>query len=284
MVRLDHPSHASRPAILALAFSLVGVIGVADYVTGPEISLGLLYLGPISFVSWFVSASPAVVLSVLSGIVWLICDAMTRDYSHPLMPYWNAFVRFGFFFLFAITLSGLRRALAAQFEREVEIARNIQMRLLPSERPTLEGIDIGVRLIPLQRLSGDYYDFFHWRESLGIVVADASGKGLPASLLMANLHALFHSAHLLLQDPKDIPAMVRALNEHLVTHTDYDQFVTFFYVCFSPDEQLFRYVGAGHRPCHSERSEESRFRGVPALRVRFFTALCFVQNDRKGVG
>lgn len=141
-------------------------------------------------------------------------------------------------------------------EREIEIARTVQGRLFPSAPPVWPGLDIAVRLIPAQRLSGDYYDFFRSEGSLGIVVADVVGKGFPASLLMANLHALLHLAHRLVKGPDEIPTMLEIVNRHLVAHTEPHQFVTMFYAAFLSGQDRFIYAGAGHPPallyCHDQ--------------------------------
>ena len=135
-----------------------------------------------------------------------------------------------------------------RLEREVDIARVVQQRLYPRTIPEWSGLDVAARLLPARRLAGDYYDFFMLPESLAIVIVDVVGKGLPASLLMANMHALLHFSHRILRNPEDISVMLRTVNEHLVAHTEPQQFATLFYVAFLQSSHRFLYACAGHPP------------------------------------
>lgn len=135
-----------------------------------------------------------------------------------------------------------------RLDREVEVARTVQRRLFPAAVPTRSDLDIAVHLTPARRLSGDYYDFLVGSDALGVVVADVAGKGLPASLLVAHLHALLHFAHEALNRPDDIVPMFRRIHRHLVTHTDPNQYVTLFYVLCPDGADRVVYLGAGHPP------------------------------------
>lgn len=135
-----------------------------------------------------------------------------------------------------------------RLDREVEVARTVQRRLFPAAVPTRPGLDIAVHLTPARRLSGDYYDFLVGSDALGVVVADVAGKGLPASLLVAYLHALLHSAHEALRRSDDIVPMFRRIHRLLVAHTDPNQYVTLFYVLLPDGADRIAYLGAGHPP------------------------------------
>ena len=82
---------------LVSSLCLVGIVGVLDYATGFEISFSIFYLIPILIISWNVGKRAGFGFAVLGAVVWLIVDVQSQAYTHPLIPYWNAFVRFCFF-------------------------------------------------------------------------------------------------------------------------------------------------------------------------------------------
>jgi signal transduction histidine kinase len=112
-LRAAEPGAHATWLVTTVALVLVATIGCADYLTGLEVSFSIFYLLPIIFVTWFVGPRPGYLLSVLSAIAWLANDhwLVAHAYSHPLIPYWNAGVRLGFFSLVTLILSGLSVAL-----------------------------------------------------------------------------------------------------------------------------------------------------------------------------
>jgi diguanylate cyclase (GGDEF)-like protein len=106
--------------VLAAAFTLTGIIGVVDFLTGYEIALSLFYVLPVALVTWLTSRRFGLVTSLAGAIVWFWADvASGHPYPHPLIPVWNTIIRFGFFVIIALLLSALRKAM----ERERELAR-----------------------------------------------------------------------------------------------------------------------------------------------------------------
>jgi diguanylate cyclase (GGDEF)-like protein len=106
--------------VLAAAFTLTGIIGVVDFLTGYEIALSLFYVLPVALVTWLTSRRFGLVTSLAGAIVWFWADvASGHPYPHPLIPVWNTIIRFGFFMIIALLLSALRKAM----ERERELAR-----------------------------------------------------------------------------------------------------------------------------------------------------------------
>jgi sigma-B regulation protein RsbU (phosphoserine phosphatase) len=142
-----------------------------------------------------------------------------------------------------------------KMEEELAIAREIQQRLLPRSYPAIDGFDIHGLNLPSRQVGGDYFDCIQIdEEHLAITIADVSGKGIPASLLMSNLQAGLHS---LITPHADIAAMVSKLNNLIYAHTTYDKFITFFYAELDIKEKTLTYVNAGHNPpylCHSNAS------------------------------
>ena len=97
----------------------VGVVGVADFWTGSELAFSLFYLIPIVLVTWFSGKNLGYVIGVASAITWLAADIFAgQSYSQPLIPYWNAAIRLGFFVVVASLIPALK-----ELGREKEIAR-----------------------------------------------------------------------------------------------------------------------------------------------------------------
>ena len=131
-----------------------------------------------------------------------------------------------------------------RLEEELNIAREIQQRLLPSSYPKLNGIEIGGLNIPSRQVGGDYFDCIQLNDQhIALVIADVSGKGVPASLIMSNLQAGLHA---LVTSHMDITAMVARLNNLIYAHTSYDRFITFFFAQIDLEDFTLTYVNAGH--------------------------------------
>lgn len=130
-----------------------------------------------------------------------------------------------------------------KIEEELTVARNIQRRLLPSRVPDLEGFEVARLNIASAQVSGDYYDFVNMDGTCGMVIADVSGKGLPASLLASNLQA---SIRALATHRSEPAAIFSAVNSTLYESTDPERFATAFLACLDPLTGSIRYANAGH--------------------------------------
>lgn len=101
--------------VVTLAVFGVLVVGAIDYLTGYEVSVSLLYLGPVTVAAWYATRRAGIAIAFLSCVAWYIADlASGNQYSHPAIPVWNAFVRFGLFLSSALLLSVLRQNLRHQ--------------------------------------------------------------------------------------------------------------------------------------------------------------------------
>jgi sigma-B regulation protein RsbU (phosphoserine phosphatase) len=142
-----------------------------------------------------------------------------------------------------------------RLERELATAREIQEKLLPHEMPVVPGFEITGTSLPSQQVGGDYFDFLDIEEGLlGIAIADVSGKGIPAALLMANLQASLH-AQILQQG--EVSEVAYRINNLLYKSTDAHMFVTFFYGILDRQRSLFTSTNAGHNPPLIFRSDGS---------------------------
>lgn len=105
--------------IFILGLVQIGIIGSIDHFTGNEISFSIFYLLPIIFVTWYAEQTAGYLTCLLSALVWFMIDFLSKSiYSHHLIPYWNAVVRLGFFFMVAYLLGGVK----AHLKREKELA------------------------------------------------------------------------------------------------------------------------------------------------------------------
>jgi sigma-B regulation protein RsbU (phosphoserine phosphatase) len=131
-----------------------------------------------------------------------------------------------------------------KLEEEMAMARTIQSRLLPSTIPSLPGVDLGAVNISSRQVSGDYFDMILKEDGcLGIVIADVSGKGMPASLLASNLQAALRAQC----DTGASPGVIlERVNRQLHASTDPHHFATLFFAVFDPAKKLLRYSSGGH--------------------------------------
>jgi sigma-B regulation protein RsbU (phosphoserine phosphatase) len=130
-------------------------------------------------------------------------------------------------------------------DRELQIAQGIQRSLFPRDRPVVEGLDLAAESRPCHQVGGDYYDFIPLDGGrLALVVADVSGKGTPASILMASVHASLRATA-----GATAPAdLLGRLNRFVCASTQDSRYVTLFYGEFDPSTRRFRYVNCGHIP------------------------------------
>jgi serine phosphatase RsbU (regulator of sigma subunit) len=152
-------------------------------------------------------------------------------------------------------------------EQELEVARSIQQASLPKDVPTLEDWQISPYYRPAREVGGDFYDFHLLPEGrLGVVVGDATGKGVPAALVISTTCGMLQldAQALGSSSPGEVLAQV---NETLVARIPTNMFVTCFYGILNPEDGTLRYANAGHDPPYMRRSDaaadELRARGMP---------------------
>ncbi|MGA2588496.1 MAG: SpoIIE family protein phosphatase [Bryobacteraceae bacterium] len=134
-----------------------------------------------------------------------------------------------------------------RFNREIEIAREVQERLFPQCYPSISGLDCAGHCRPAQGVGGDYYDFIALPEGrLGVAVGDVSGKGISAALLMASLRASLRGQTL--GGPADLAALMRNVNSLLYESSAANRYATFFYAQYDPRNRTLDFVNAGHNP------------------------------------
>ena len=134
-----------------------------------------------------------------------------------------------------------------KMEREMELAASIQKTILPDTLPEVTGLTLAGANRPTKQVGGDYFDVYPLPGGLtALCVADVSGKGVPAALLVSTVHACLH---LLIPNLSgDLPALVARVNKHLVRFSSTRKFATLFVAVFDPATGQLRYVNAGHNP------------------------------------
>ena len=149
-------------------------------------------------------------------------------------------------------------------EHELRVARSIQQASLPKEVPTLEGWQISPYYQPAREVGGDFYDFHLLPEGrLGLVVGDATGKGVPAALVMSTTCGMLRLAAQSHTSPAE---MLQGVNEVLFPNIPTNMFVTCFYAILEPNSGRLSYANAGHDLPYLHRNgeaEELRARGMP---------------------
>jgi serine phosphatase RsbU (regulator of sigma subunit)/ketosteroid isomerase-like protein len=153
-------------------------------------------------------------------------------------------------------------------EQELKVARRIQQASLPKEVPTLEGWEISPYYQPAREVGGDFYDFHPLSEGrLGLVVGDATGKGVPAALVMSTTCGMLQAVSEALDSSSSSPGEVlKRVNEALTIRIPANMFVTCFYAVLDPNNGSLSYANAGHDLpylWHGGDAGELRARGMP---------------------
>ena len=151
-----------------------------------------------------------------------------------------------------------------RLEQELEVARRIQQASLPKEMPQLEDWQIAPYYQPAREVGGDFYDFLELADGrLGVVVGDATGKGVPAALMMASTRSTLRAVAQASESPGDALSRV---NDPLATDIPANMFVTCFYAILDPKSATLSYANVGHDLPYLHRNgeaEELRARGMP---------------------
>ena len=149
--------------------------------------------------------------------------------------------------------------------QELKVARDIQQASLPKEVPTIEGWKISPFYRPAREVGGDFYDFHLLSEvHVGLVVGDATGKGVPAALVMSSTRSMIRALARASNSPGEV---LKQVNNLLVSDIPSNMFVTCFYAILDPESGRLRYANAGHDLPYLHRgrgeAEELRARGMP---------------------
>jgi len=232
-VTVDSPAALLR-TVRSESFDLI----VADLNYTRDTTSGTEGLDLLASLEALGNATPVVVMTAW-GSVDLAVEAMRRGACDFIQKPWDN----------ARVIAVVRKQADSERRRksELEIAANVQQKLFPHEVHRLSTIEYAGHCVAAREVGGDYYDFLNVNEhTLGFVLGDVSGKGIPAALLMANLQACFRS-----QEPLALlqPAHVlECVNRHFFDSTEAERFATLFFGIYDDRTRVLRYVNCGHVP------------------------------------
>ena len=139
-----------------------------------------------------------------------------------------------------------------QLESELELSQVVQRALLPQQVPSIPRYDIAAFSRPAQIVTGDYFDFLHFEDGMhGFIVADVSGHGVSAGMLMSSLQTVFHTLTPETDSPVDV---LKRINKLYVHNINFSTFVTIFFAKLDPYARTLSYASAGHNPPILHRS------------------------------
>jgi len=133
-----------------------------------------------------------------------------------------------------------------RLEEELELSQVIQRALMPQQMPSLTGVDLAAFSRPSDIIGGDYFDFFQFRDGTqGLVIADVSGHGVSAGMLMTSLQSVLRT---MAPETDSIAELMERINRFYIHNINFTTFVTVFIARFDPAIGILDYVNAGHNP------------------------------------
>jgi sigma-B regulation protein RsbU (phosphoserine phosphatase) len=133
-----------------------------------------------------------------------------------------------------------------RLEAELELSQIVQRALLPQQMPRIPGVELAAFSRPSEIIGGDYFDFFEFRDGTpGLIIADVSGHGVSAGMLMSSLQTAIRT----MAPDTDVPAeILERINRFYIHNINFTTFVTVFLARFDPATRILTYVNAGHNP------------------------------------
>lgn len=219
-VRFVLPRYSGFPAYVRLPLAFATLLG------GGVLGSGLALLVNPLIILYQVRL--AVMVITVNGLLALVVGALVYSYEFLRGQIEN------------------ESAVRASLEREMEVARTIQLELLPKTFPNIPGLDMFAFSVPARHVGGDCYDIIDIGDGhLAITIGDVAGKGTPAAILMANVQAAVRAL-----SESDVPArrLMEKVNSLVHRSTEDSGFITFFYCVLDTRTGYVRYVNAGHNP------------------------------------
>jgi serine phosphatase RsbU (regulator of sigma subunit)/CHASE3 domain sensor protein len=230
-----------------------------DVFLGNEYDLGRLRSRQVTMVTWWALGFAAL---ATGGTAYVQCRGMRRRLIAIADTYSGALVT-------ARQRRDQVQALLKELDQELQAVGEIQRSLLPMQLPSIHGVEMAAAYQTSRRAGGDYYDFFRLpperpgddRVRYGILIADVSGHGTPAAVLMAVTHSIAHGFAQPAQSPDAMLAFVnRRLCQGYITPNA--AFVTAFYAIYNPRTRELIYSSAGHNPPRLRRAGASSFEAL----------------------
>ncbi len=206
---------------------------------------GLKEKQPELFNAGFVLSVPMAIKNEVRGVILLGKRLTGKPFSQSDLEYISSVASLA---VISIENSRLfKEALEKQkLEKDLELARTIQKNLLPKKIPVFENVEIAAYNKTAKQVGGDYYDVIQLdQDNVLIAIADVSGKGVQAALLMANLQAFLKA---IIKQNIPLVEASNLINDLVSENTTMGSFITFFWGILNTKEKTFTYVNAGHNP------------------------------------
>jgi len=252
LLRRDVATDGPQWLPVVLIFGSIAAVAYADFIVS-SVSLGYLYILPLGISAMFLRTR-------ISYALIAVC-VFFHDLFGPPYPSSEARIAHnltavvGFTFVVYVIQRYVRqreqldktvRQQRDQLLQDVELAAQVQRMFLPIDRSVIPGVEIAGMMRPARGVSGDYYDYRSIDEhTIQIVIADVSGKGVPAALLMSATAA---AVQLEASEKRDMLEMVNRLNSGLHSLSDSRRYVTLLLADIDARSRSLRYVNCGHNP------------------------------------
>ena len=252
LLRRDVATDGPQWLPVVLIFGSIAAVAYADFIVS-SVSLGYLYILPLGISAMFLRTR---ISYALIAVCVFFHDLFGPPYPSPgARIAHNLTAVVGFTFVVYVIQRYVRqreqldktvRQQRDQLLQDVELAAQVQRMFLPIDRSVIPGVEIAGMMRPARGVSGDYYDYRSIDEhTIQIVIADVSGKGVPAALLMSATAA---AVQLEASEKRDMLEMVNRLNSGLHSLSDSRRYVTLLLADIDARSRSLRYVNCGHNP------------------------------------
>ncbi len=164
------------------------------------------------------------------------------------------------------------------YRKELQVASEMQQLLFPSNLPNNSKLDISAKYIPHHKVSGDYYDYIPLNDEEFIVcIADVSGKGVPAAMLMANFQATIRT--LLTYQNFALDYLIKELNQTVFKNAKGEKFITFFIAKYNSETRLLKYINAGHNWPILINKTETKFLNKGSIGLGMLEEIPFLNEE-----
>lgn len=168
----------------------------------------------------------------------------------------------------------------ARLKKELEVASEMQRLLFPADLPSNKRMDISAKYIPRHEVGGDYYDFIPLGDDQYIIcIADVSGKGISAALLMANFQATIRT--LFNYQRFDLEFLIAELNKKVMTSAKGEKFITFFIAQYNATTRELTYVNAGHNQPFITNGKNVKLLNIGCVGLGMFDEMPFIQVGKE---
>ena len=171
-----------------------------------------------------------------------------------------------------------------RLKKELEVASEMQKLLFPSDLPSNKQMDISAKYIPRHEVGGDYYDFIPLGDNKYVIcIADVSGKGISAAMLMANFQATIRTFYSTVYQirPFSLEFLIEELNKKVMTSAKGEKFITFFIAVYDAGTRELNYVNAGHNQPIITNGKEKKLLDIGCVGLGMFDEMPFIQVGKE---